>query len=103
MYGSKATIPPSTLGYCFKDQEVLFFLIKIISPILYFSEIFFPLDRVHLISFKLNAPLTFSFLLSISNCISELLIPTISANSQFNVGSNLNFSIFFSSSYLLTY
>jgi hypothetical protein len=32
--GSKATIPPFTFGYCFNVQELLFFFINIISPIL---------------------------------------------------------------------
>ena len=48
--GSITTIPPLTLGYCFKFHELFSFLTKIISPSLNLSETSFDFGKVHLIS-----------------------------------------------------
>jgi len=49
VYGSIATIPPLTLGYCFKFQKLSSFFTKITSPTLNLSKIVFLFGIAHLI------------------------------------------------------
>ena len=54
--GSRTTIPPFTLGYCFKFHEFFTRLTKIISPKLKILEINFFFGIVHLRSAELITP-----------------------------------------------
>ena len=84
------TMPPLTLGYCFKAQNLFSFFIKKMSPTLCISGIDFLFGIDHLTFLNFKIPLKLSFFLSIIlKFISSLLTDIISAKCHFKVGSSL--------------
>mgnify|MGYP006952547697 CR=1 FL=1 len=93
MYGSITTIPPFTLGYCFKFQILFSCFTKIISPTLNLSKIVFLFGIAHLSFCKTIFPFK---PFKVLKCIPLSLTCKISTVSQFKVGSILKFLTFFS-------